>query len=360
MKRMILALVALLSLVGQAQAASTHKRTYTLAARMDLDGAAASATAIHSADAITDSASFTIDAQPDSPRLLVATLTDADSSVTCTYTVVGTTANGVSVTATTTLSGGSGAKVLAPVYLFATVTSASVGVCTGEGGGDTVSLGTSGNPAPVYFSTYGRRPLTSQDIRGFDFDWRNEGPKKITDSSSNFVGVDLTQNVFANLDTGDILQINVSGELFERVVTAKVDADTVTPESVVLIPDAGVSFIYRKDYRGPDDNDAVIPVGGFDAGTFVFLFHVLGNDAKVRVQCRILGAGSGWVLVDNSAITATATLSTKLVTVDFRLIGYDECRAGLEWATNDADGDAGAELEIITIQFVGTLAPPVR
>ncbi len=363
MKRLIpLTIAAVLGLTLSGHTASEHKKTYTLTALYDLDGAAASATAIHSADTITDSASFTIDAQPDVPRVLQATLTDADASISaCQMVVNGTLADGSNAQVLFTLTGGSGVKTGTPagVY-FKTVLNSSVGVCTGEGAGDAVSLGTSSSVAPIYFKPYGRRFLRlAGDLgsqRAFDLDWNTDIKDKVAVDEAAAVPADATKTtIFANIQVGAILQLQNRGVWYERVVTAKASDDSLTLDGVINNDLAAMPIRYRNPYFGPDTDDGALPVGGFEAGSFVWLFHVLGNDAKVRLQCRVLGAGSGWVTVDNSAITASATLVTKVVSVDFRLAGYDECRAGLEWATVDTDGDAGAELESITVQFVGTL-----
>src|SRR3990167_11074947 len=126
MIRKILSLCAVLLLVAPLHAASVQRAT--LIANFDLDGAAASDTAFHSTDAVTDTAAFTIDAQPDTPRPLQAVFVDADSSISaCTYTVVGTTADGTERTETATLTGGSANQAHSGPWSCGTRASATVG-----------------------------------------------------------------------------------------------------------------------------------------------------------------------------------------------------------------------------------------
>ena len=325
----------------------------TLAADYDLDGAAASTIAIHSADQIADSTNYTIDAQPDAPRLLVVTVVDADSSISaCTYTVTGTTADGVVVTATTSLSGGSGSKVLAPVVNFASVTTAGNGVCTGEGGAaDTVALGTSGNAGTVYLKTWGKRVPSSQGYNRLDpYTWFQE-PKTIKTSGSS---VSITSGVassgaFTFVQPQDLITFSISGEVFERVVVTKADANNITVDEVVNIV-TPVGYAYKHLLEGPDAENGWMGSQDFSSVSFIFNAEQIGDTIHEIVQCRVGGAGSTVVTVLDSTV-ATAGIQTQ--TIDLSLIGYQACRAGLRFDTNDGGGDAGGELEIIQVQFTG-------
>ena len=365
MKKTVSTLLALL-LTLPLWAADGGARTTTLVSNFDLDGAAASATAVHSADAITDAASFTIDAQPDTPRLLVATLTDGDSSISaCTYTVVGTNAQGATITTTATLTGGSGAKTLATTYYFATVTSASVGTCTGEGVGDTVSLGTSGNPPTQYFVAYGAELKDSQGYRRFSpWEWFTPTPPvkvKTTGSSASLTSNTASSGALTPIGLWDILRFvgrtTLEREIQEeRGVFTDTDDDNVVLDAVVDLTD-GYYYKYKKHFKGPDSEDGIIPVGAFSGGTASCVFNVvqMGNNLSTFMYGRIVSAGGDWIQIDTDALTAAGTV---ISTVDLRTIPYDQVRCGLGWAANDTDGDTGAELEKITIQFVG--AYPVK
>lgn len=342
--------------------ATIGSRKTTLAAYFDLDGAAASATVIHSADAITDAATFTIDAQPDTPRQLVATLTDADASISaCTLTVVGTNAQGASITATATLTGGSGAKALSTAYNWKTVTSSSVGTCTGEGGGDTVSLGTTGNPPTQWFLTYGNiTTTTTQGYNEYDpFSWATPNiPLPIKSDSATDTTLEsytASSGALTPVALWDLLLFNIGGgEIYERTVVTDTDVNNVTVnEGIDLSQTGGQRYRYRRQFWGPDAEDGWVGVQGFCGGSVSFIFNVvqLGNDITAVVECELVGSNSVPIQI---ASTAASMAGSAVTTVDLRTTCYDRCRGGYGWATNDTDGDSGAELEILNLYFVGT------
>lgn len=336
------------------------RRVVTLAADYDLDGAAADNDVIVAAvDIEDDKDDYTIAAQPDTPRPLEIVIVDADDSTTCTATVTGTLADGTVVSASVEFDDDDAAWALSPNYNFATVTSLATGTCTGEAAGDTIQLGTTSTIPTVYFLPWGSESLTSQGVRRKDpFAWKTERREVETSGSSTTVtSVTASSGALENVDVGDIVRFVVtgSGEVYERVVVTNADDDTITIDEALDLSADGYAYSYRTLLRSPEDDDGVIPVAGFDSAAFVFLLHQAGNDIDTRVQCRVGGAGSGWVTVSDEAQSASATLVTEVVTVDLSATPYDECRAGLQFATSDADGDAAAELEIVTIQFVGVV-----
>lgn len=80
-------------------------------------------------------------AQPDVPRNVTATLTDADDSVTGTLTITGTDIRGRTITETMNVELGVG-KVFVGTKIFASVTSAVISGTTGAAPGvDTVTVG---------------------------------------------------------------------------------------------------------------------------------------------------------------------------------------------------------------------------
>ena len=356
----VLALTLPISVLAQAGGGGSVGST--LVARFDLDGAAASATAIHSADTITDSASFTIDAQPDTPRVLAATLTDADTSISaCVLTVVGTKADGTSATATTNLTGGSGVKTLAPVVNFATVTSSSVGVCTGEGVGDTVSLGTTSALPVTYVGSreLGRRTSQGNTIYN-SFSWRQEKRKVVNEggvASANLDSATASSGAFQYVGVGTIILLNVQGTLLERVVTVKTDNDNITLDaSVDLTPvSGGVGYNFRTQFIGPDAEDGWIGVGNLQFASFVVNIVSMTGTGGINLspECRYNGANTQPVVVTSDGLVDNvATAGNVVFAVDLRLTAYDQCRFGLEWATND-DDDTG--VENINVVFVGTV-----
>src|SRR5262245_30029316 len=225
MRKLIIVIIAFLSSsLAYAQGAE-HA---TLTARFDLDGGAAAATAITGTNQVVDSTNYTVTGQPDTPRPLVVVVTDADASiVACTFTVTGTQANRTLVSATTSMAGGSGNKVLSPNHNFATVTQAGNGVCTGEGGAaDTVSVGTSSTLPAEYAISFG---AITRNWQGADFknvfSWKTELRKaKTTGSSVTLTSNTASGGAFTAVVVGDLLLFQDQ----ERVVVTKTDHDNIT------------------------------------------------------------------------------------------------------------------------------------
>src|SRR5574341_536554 len=113
MKRLLLfgLLMVVMAAVGDAQTPQGIARL-TMAVAWDLDGEAADADQVVTSVALTDSASFTIAANPDTCRLVDITVTDADSSITAgVLTVTGTGCLGEAKSCSFTFAaGGSGVK----------------------------------------------------------------------------------------------------------------------------------------------------------------------------------------------------------------------------------------------------------
>ncbi len=346
-------LLVWLFLVTTPALADPGGRSATLVANFDLDGASISAVVIHSADAITDGGSYTIDAQPDTPRPLLVTVVDADSSVSaCTLTVVGTSADGQVRTATTLLDGGSGTKTLSPAYNWASVTSSSTGTCTGETGADTVALGTTSTIPILYFEAWGDKKLSTQGgtIARDPFTWRTDAPPqkvKTTASSASITSNTASSGALASISLYDLLLFNISGEMFERGVITDTDANNVVVDSAINIA-AGYFFRFKKHFAGPDDEDAWVP---FQANLgLTFSFYIDQMDATsidFYVQCRQAGTANRPVFMWTKNYTA-ATTTVGGDTVTIRNVNLDACRAGGRVNTDDG-ADTTTHLEKVSI-----------
>jgi len=84
---------------------------------------------------------LTIAAQPDCPRNITATLTDADNSVTGLLTITGEDAQGRTVVETMAPNGAGGGKTLVGTKIFAKVVSAVITLATGATTDDEVVIG---------------------------------------------------------------------------------------------------------------------------------------------------------------------------------------------------------------------------
>lgn len=355
-------LTALLILPAAAAPAGTRAvRTTTLTAYYDLDGAASSATVIAAAQTIVDGATYTIAAQPDTPRPLTVTLVDANASISvCVLTIVGTRADGTAFSATTDLTGGSGLKVLSPLYNTRTVTSISTGTCTGEGGAaDTVQVGTSSTIPGVFPLAFGFADLGVNDIGSATsirspYEWRKAPLTVSTSGFSTTISGTASAGAFSQVDVGDLLLFNVKGRLEERVVITNADNDTVTVEAgITLSPAQG--FSYRKLNVGVDQEDNWISVDGFDAVHWTFNVVQMNGTGGITttVNCRNKGAGSttGHLVYTNSVAAA----GRSDFSLDNRLAAFQQCRAGLAWGTNDDAVDTTTAQEQINITVSGVM-----
>jgi hypothetical protein len=336
----------------------------TLAVAFDLDAEAADADQVVEAVAMEDDKDdYTIAAQPDSCRLLDITVVDTDLSV-GTLTVTGTDCLGEALEAAFAFTAGddTGVQTLtvtsgsASGAYFKTVTGVETDTMTGESD-ETFTLGYTTVPSNGWH-VYGKRrpdgPLGERSVDVFDSYSEN---KRITTSGSSSTTVTSvsTDGPFTYVAVGDLLMIPVSGRVYERIVTARASANSITINSAINIPATGTAFGYKKAFFSTDPGDNLfIPVGSLDAGSFVWSVNANANTGGVvsSVECAIETA-AGWspiVEIDTDTVASGST-GNVVSSQDFRLTPYTHCRFGLSFGTND---DADAADEDIDVAFVAT------
>jgi len=369
MKRTLTILAAVLALLAVAPASrAVSARTIPVILGYDLDGAAAADNAIFADTNLADGGSYTITNQPDTCRALVATVTDANSSITVgSATIEGTDPNGVFQTATFILTGGSGTKAISGVWC--SVTAVYNGTLTGEEAGtDKLRVGTTGTAGVQYPSVLGPRqtgtPITVSNPYGNPLDtfqpivstaagnWFT-GPSKIktTAYGTALTSYTVSSGAFAPVAIGDNLLVNDSSNIPVIVsVTAKADNNNITVDrSISLIGSSGHSYSYRKLRKGSGIYSGWVKVSGAQ-----------GINASVNVK-QMTGTGGIDVVFecssgipDGAAVVQVASANLSAAgskTMQLAQVPWDECRVGLKWATNDdADATAGAE-ERIDIYF---------
>lgn len=384
--RTFVALAALLALpaLTTAQDQRYYQKRAPLAYQWDLDGEAADDDQVVTAanGALTDSKTFTKTADPDTPRLVDITVTDADSSITAgVLTLVGTDSLGYAKTCTHTFTGaGSGVKTLVCTdgtgAYFATISSITTGVLTGEGAGDVVIVGYTSNSANGW-GMWGK--LVSAGPSGeHAVDPFGSTTVALPITTSGALSTTVTSvgsnGAFTNVQAGDLLLFEVSGSSYERKVTARASADSITINSPgVVIPAAGVTFAYKRFYFSSNPADLVaVPVTGFESASFVW--GVLANadtgGVVAKLECAPKGPGfpiSTWtemilpVATIASGATTVATGGSGGVSllgehVDTRTTGYDYCRMGFRFGTGD-DADASPEQITVTVSL---MSPSLR
>lgn len=374
MKRWILGLIVALA-AAQASAQIPYKlQSAPLALNYDLDGEAADNDQVVVAATAADSTTFTIAAQPDTCRLVDVTVVDADSSITDgVMTIVGTDCWGYSLTATFTLTGGSGVKsgtvaasgaayeIRASGAYFATITSVTTGVLTGEGGaGDTVAVGYTSNSGKIW-PMYGRQDVYKNGRRFVNIFGAYDVNCLITNgaATTDVAGVSAsTTACFENVAVGDLIRVNVGGQIQERVVATRTNADAITVDNALVLPSAGVNFSFKKRYVLADPIDAWIPVRGHDVVTFAVQVDVNANTGGVvsSIECGTettegLVTQIDFVFEVDTATVASGSAGTDTTAVDLRTNPhYTHCRASVKFATGD-DADAAAENIDIVVGF---------
>lgn len=361
--------VLLLPALAFAQTPYTQ-RVVTLASSFDLDGEAADDDQVVVSATITDSTSYTIAANPDVCRLVDVTVTDADSSITAgTLTVVGTDCWGYPLTATFALAGGSGVRTgtvtdtggaaspkKASGAYFATVTSVSNGVVTGEGVGDALKVGYTSNSAKSW-PMYGKLTTTPSGRRWVDVFGKYQVNVLVKNgaATTDVIAVSAaTTAPFENVTAGDMLFFNLSGEVFMRRVATKTDADTITVNQGITIPAAGVNFYYQKRWFLADPEDGWIPVAGYDVVTFGIQVDANVNTGGVvtSIECAVFGAEDpatpDYIIEEDTATVASTATGSDTTTIDLRLKPhYTHCRAGVKFGTGDDADAANEDIDIV-------------
>ena len=356
MKRLFAVLVALsVAQLGHAQVSLARA---TLATAWDLDGEETDDNQIVTVIALTDAATFTIAADPDVCRLVDITVTDANSSISAgVLTVAGLGClNETRSCSFTFAAGGSGVKTLTCTdgqgAYFSDVTSASTGTLTGEGAGDEVIIGYTSNSVNGW-GMYGKinppgpNGERSVDPFGyFDVQW------PITTSavsSTTVTGVNGAHDAFAAVSVGDLLVIQTGGTSYERKVTAKASADSITVHSAVTIPAAGVPFRYRKFYFSTNPVHVLaVPTSGYRSALFTWSVDANASTGGVVTLFECTQERAEFPTADRWVDLSTATTATGTSTADtsesvnLELLPYTYCRFGFRFGTGD-DNDAAPD-----------------
>jgi hypothetical protein len=360
MKRTLAVLAVLGMLVGIVPARAADHHTIPVLTGFDLDGLAAADNTIFADTNVVTANTYTITAQPDACRALVATITDANSSITVgTMTVTGTDGNGVYQTATFAMSGGSGTRTIAGVWC-SLISVANDTVTTIDAGTDKVRIGTTGAaglqyPAhlgplrqgtPVTTTLPGGNPLDA--FQPFAVDgWFDSPPGrqiKTTAYSASIASFTGSAGALTMVSVGDQIQVNdTSGRPVVATIIAKASNDAATLDrSVLLTGSAGHAYRYKKLTKRSGILGGWFDVAGATGVTvFVNIKQMTGTGGiDVDVECA---AG----IPDVQAHPALASANVSAAGTKILQIAdgpWDECRVGMKWGTgDDADATAGAE-----------------
>jgi hypothetical protein len=362
MKRLVLGALALAALLPvYATAQDTRVDRLTLANRFDLDGVVAAPAHIMAATAITDNgstaAAYVLAALPDTCRLVDITVVDTNMTA-GTLTVVGTGCfdEAKSCSFTFTAADDTGVKSLTcsdgrAAYLK-TVSVISNGVMTGESD-ETVSVGFTSDSVngwamlgalagPLASGAYQVNPHGSYAV-----------PLKVTTSgslSTTVTGVNGSDDAFARVSAGDLLELNVGGVRYERLVSAKASADSITVNQAINIPAAGVTYHFKKLFYSPNPADILaVPVSGYKSALFTWSVDANENTGGIvtLLQCTNDGPefpAAHWTTITQTTATVAsgATQADTPEAINLVTHPYAFCRFGLSFGDGD-NADAAAE-----------------
>jgi hypothetical protein len=361
MKKLILGALALSALLPVVSAnAQEIRKTATLAYAWDMDGEAADDNQVVEAagGVIVDNgtsvaaANYTITAQPDTCRLLNLTISDTNMGVGAgTITVNGIGCLGGTKTCTWsawTAADDDGVKTLTctdgmDAYMKE-VTSITTGVMTGESD-EYFLLGYAGVNSVNGWPMYGRLtqlgPLGEQGVDPFG-SYPINLPITTSAASSTTVTSVGSAGSFQNVAVGDLLLIPLGGKTYERKVTARASANSITVNQAMNIPTAGVTFAYKKFWFSTNPaQEMFIPVSGFD--TLLVNWSVDANADTGGVVTLLQCTDSKqpdfpttpWVQM-STFTTATGVAQAPMTeSVDLTQLPYQFCRMGFRFGTGD-------------------------
>lgn len=344
-----------------------ERKSATLLNAFDLDGEAADADQIVTAanGDLLDSKTFTVTASPDVCRLVDMTVTDANSSITSgVVTIVGTDCLDRATSCTFDFSvvatRGSGVKTLAGTQAgggcyLKTVTSVTTGVLATEGGAgvDLMTLGYTSNSANGW-GAFGKRLVDGAmgEGRVDPFQFYNDGLPVTTAGvlTTTVTGVS-SNNAFTNVVAGDLVTfVTPQGENYQRRITARASANSVTVNSAVRLPATGTQLLYQHLYYSSNPYDQVgwINVGNWNTVDFTWSVDANANTGGVVTSLQCMSgpspdAPSGrWVEVNTTTVASAATQADTMEAIDLEKAAFSVCRFGLKFGTGD-DADAAAE-----------------
>jgi hypothetical protein len=184
-------------------------------------------------------------------------------------------------------------------------------------------------------------PFASYDVPGL--------PITTSGADSTTVTSVATNGAFTNVSVGDLLLINFRGSVYERKVTARASADSITVNQAINLPAAGVPFRYKKLWfsTNPDD-ELAIPVAGYDTAIFNWSVDANANTGGVVTLLQCIdqkGPDWGtapWVELSTTTVASAGTKTPTTESINLNLLPYQYCRFGLKFGTGD-DADAADE-----------------
>lgn len=179
-------------------------------------------------------------------------------------------------------------------------------------------------------------------------------PITTSGSTTTVTGVNGADDAFDPVGVGSIIYLNIPQDVgslsvnygpAERYLTAKASADSVTVDTAIELPTAGVNYAYTVQTCGTAAGSGWFPVGGFASHTLLLEIAQISTTSGIDyvLQCK---HGHPWAtavtVIENTAAVTTAT-TVPLVWSE----PYDYCRFGIRLDSTDDGSDTGADAEQI-------------
>jgi hypothetical protein len=233
---------------------------------------------------------------------------------------------------------------------FSSITSITTGVMTGESD-EFFLLGYTSNSVngwPMYGRLRSPGPLAEDGVDPFSSYPVNLPITTSAVLSTTVTGV-ATNNPFNSVAVGDLLLIPLGGRLYERQVTARASANSITVNQSINIPAAGTTFSYKKFFFSTNPRDEMfIPVATYDTMLVNWSVDANVNTGGVITLLQCTDAKqpdfptTPWVQVVTTTVASAGTQLPTTESVNVSLLPYTYCRMGFRFGTGD-DGDGAAE-----------------
>lgn len=367
----LIAVLPTLAFAQTYQGTFTEIKRATLLSGFDLDGEAADNDQVIAATALVDNgtsvegANWTILAQPDVCRLLDLTIVDTNlNSGSITVAGTGCLDEARSCSFAFTAGDDTGTKILTCTdgqgAYFKNVATVTTGVMSGESD-ETFALGYTTNSAngwAMWGRYVGQGPSGERIVDPFGVYQPGTGQLPITTSGvlTTTVTSVATNAAFTNVVVGDLLIFDVGGFHYERKVTARASANSITVNAAVNIPVGGVPFQFKHFYFTTNPADqAWVEVAGYASVTFPWSVDANADTGGVITKLECLDENGPdfplgqWVQIATSTVATgttqaptTGPSATEPYVIDLTKTAFSFCRFGLKFGTGD-DADAANE-----------------
>lgn len=196
------------------------------------------------------------------------------------------------------------------------------------------------------------------------------GVARVTNSASSttVTGSDLTLDVFAAVEAGDVIYIHdgSTSTTYTRGVLSKTDADNVVVDEAVNLGGNNFSWTYRDQTCGTAVTSGWVSAAGMDnlsVGIFFTNISDDGNGIDVRIEGTIQSADGTtnlvqvWPSKDVAAAASVQNFTTEGITSNLFVnitSPLDSLRIGMFFNTADDGTDTTTDAEQITVILFGS------